>query len=358
MPKRNHISLTSLVILALLLPIATSCALRPASARGLVAAPPAPTPTPLPAIQFPLDEAPHNSLSEWWYYTGHLDAAEGGTYGFELVIFQAVRQGYPVGYAAHFAVTDYSTRSFRYFQRQASSMAIQGGGKYDVAVGDWRLQGEGGNDHLSAGESGYALDLAAAAVKPVTLQGGTGIISFGPAGSSYYYSRTRMAATGTLTVDGVRKQVTGTAWMDHQWGDFVVGGGGWDWHAYQLDDGSELMISAVRSASDQPIPQISYATYVDPSGVATSLPIGDVLATATGSWTSPTTGITYPSGWQVRVERLDLSLDVQPAIPDQELDARQSTGNVYWEGAGSIAGTKGGASVGGRGYVELTGYGS
>ena len=52
-----------------------------------------------------------------------------------------------------------------------------------------------------------------------------------------------MAAAGTLTVGGVTRSGSGTAWMDHQWGNFVVGGGGWDWHAYQLDDGTELMVS-------------------------------------------------------------------------------------------------------------------
>lgn len=352
-----HRSLAALLALALLLPTITSCVLQPAAAHGLEPAPPPPSPTPLPPIQLPRDEAPHDALSEWWYYTGHLDAADGGHYGFELVIFQAVRKGYPVGYAAHFAVTDYASRSFHYFQRQTSSLALQGGGKYDLSVGDWRLGGSNGDDYLFAEDSGYGLDLTAKAEKRPVLQRGTGIISFGPAGSSYYYSRTRMAAAGTLTIGGTTRSVTGTAWMDHQWGDFVVGGGGWDWHAYQLDDGSELMISSVRSASGGVIPQISYATYVDKAGQAASLPIGAVALAATGSWTSPKTGITYPSGWSVRVEQLGLSLAVRPVIPDQELDVRQSTGNVYWEGAVSIDGTKGSAPIAGRGYVELTGYG-
>jgi predicted secreted hydrolase len=42
-------------------------------------------------------------------------------------------------------------------------------------------------------------------------------------------------------------------------------------------------------------------------------------------------------------------------MDDQELDSRASTGVVYWEGAvtASVAGR-----VVGRGYLELTGYGS
>ena len=47
-----------------------------------------------------------------------------------------------------------------------------------------------------------------------------------------------MRVSGTLGGDGgPPMQVAGQAWMDHQWGNFVVaGGGGWDWFSLQLDD--------------------------------------------------------------------------------------------------------------------------
>ena len=58
-----------------------------------------------------------------------------------------------------------------------------------------------------------------------------------------------LAAAGTLVVDGLPVAVTGTAWFDHQWGDFIaVGGGGWDWFAVNLDDGTDLTVSLVRGA--------------------------------------------------------------------------------------------------------------
>ncbi|MEA2586691.1 MAG: hypothetical protein QOF33_4776, partial [Thermomicrobiales bacterium] len=41
---------------------------------------------------------------------------------------------------------------------------------------------------------------------------------------------------------------------------------------------------------------------------------------------------------------------------DQELDTRQTTGVTYWEGQVEATGTRAGASIRGRGYVELTGY--
>ena len=74
-----------------------------------------------------------------------------------------------------------------------------------------------------------------------------------------------MTATGTLILDGAPLPVTGTAWFDHQWGDFIsVGGGGWDWFAVNLDDGTDLTLSLVRDV-DGSYPLI-YGTVVDSDG--------------------------------------------------------------------------------------------
>ena len=34
----------------------------------------------LPPIHFPQDEGAHNDLTEWWYYTGHLEATDDQAY--------------------------------------------------------------------------------------------------------------------------------------------------------------------------------------------------------------------------------------------------------------------------------------
>ena len=55
------------------------------------------------------------------------------------------------------------------------------------------------------------------------------------------------------------RQCTGTAWFDHQWGDFIaVGGGGWDWFAVNLADGSDLMAYLIRAPDGSTA--VSYAT--------------------------------------------------------------------------------------------------
>ena len=64
----------------------------------------------------------------------------------------------------------------------------------------------------------------------------------------------------------------------------------------------------------------------------------------------------YPVDWQIRVPATGLDLRVRAAIPGQELVTQRSGGVAYWEGAVIVDGTREGRVVGGRGYLEMTGY--
>jgi predicted secreted hydrolase len=326
---------------------------------------PAPAAVPLPSIQFPQDEAPHHDLTEWWYYTGHLHGTDTTgnqhIYGFELVFFQNLRGDYPPYYAAHFAVSDTTGGAFHFDERAAteSPSAIPPPGTtsgFHLTVDDWHMSGLGGHDHLQAVmAAGYAVDLQLMGMKPAVQHGGTGIITYGLAGFSYYYSRPLMAVAGTVQDHGIAVSVTGTAWMDHQWGNFIsLAGAGWDWYSLQLDDNTEYMLYVIRDGQHRPISTVG--TYVAPNGTASAIPASAIATTATGHWTSPVTGGVYPSGWVVRVATQDLELTLTPDLLDQELVTAHSTGIAYWEGAVSISGSWGGRAVTGLGYVELTGY--
>ena len=91
-------------------------------------------------------------------------------------------------------------------------------------------------------------------------------------------------------------------------------------------------------------------------GELTVLSDGDFVITQLDEWTSPYTGVTYPSGWEVTIPSIDLVLMVTPTLLDQELDTRATTGVIYWEGEVIMTGTRSGTAIGGLGYVELTGY--
>ncbi len=337
-----------------------------ATGGSLPPVPPMPQATPLPPVRFPQDEAPHRDLTEWWYYTGHLEGQDASgqthTYGFEYVIFQTLRGQFPPIYAAHFAISDITRGAFHYDQRllEEPNAVIPDGTSTDgfhLAMGDWTMQGLNGHDQLAAAMQDYSLSLDLRASKAPVLHGENGLITLGLVGFSYYYSRTRMTLAGTISDHGVTVPVTGLAWMDHQWGNFLASsGGGWDWYSLQLADQSEMMMYFLRDPSGAIA--ATYATHVVPDGSASELSQGDFTSKALGTWTSPVTHVAYPSGWQVTVASLKLALTLTPELRDQELVTTQSTGVIYWEGAVDIQGQQNGASISGQGYVELTGYAS
>jgi predicted secreted hydrolase len=332
-------------------------------------------------VELPRDDAPHERLTEWWYYTGHLRDGDGGRYGFEYVIFRAERGGLPVSWASHLALTDETGDRFTYAQRLEIGPQVDVGRDGDAGFAlaitgfdptqpagpagtPWAMAGTNGTDRLqaTAAESEtfgdprpIGLDLLLRETKPAALHDEDGWIDFGPAGGSYYYSRTAMTATGSLELDGRTLAVEGTAWFDHQWGDFIaVGGGGWDWFAVNLEDGTDLTISLVRDA-DGSYPLI-YGTLVDGDGDVTHLPRDAFQVEVTAEWTSEATGATYPAGWRIAIPAEELVIELEPTVADQELDTRATTGVVYWEGSQRVTATHADRRLGGEGYVELTGY--
>lgn len=345
---RSHM-LAFIAVLVILMSLAT-----PAGAvqTGTGTSPVSPVP-----IAFPRDDGPHDEQIEWWYFTGHLFTESGDRYGFEMVVFKLELEAL-VAYASHVAVVDSAGGTFSYDEQlifgNSVSTPVPGGG-YDLQLGGWHMSGANGNDRLVGNVPGYAFNLQTRSTKPAALHDGDGFVQYREDEYSYYYSRTRLETTGTLEIDGQELTVHGEAWMDHQWGDFTTWEeGGWDWFALQLDDGRDLMLY-VTYASDGS-PAIVDGSIVAPDGTITQLEAEDFTVTPTTSWTSPPTGITYPSGWSIELPAESLVLSVAPVLPHQELDATRSSGQIYWEGQVTVEGLQDGEAVGGLGYIELTGY--
>ena len=297
---------------------------------------PAASERPVPAapepVTFPRDALPHDALTEWWYFTGHLS----NDYGFEFTVFQARREQAPSGYLAHFALSDFKNQRFSHSIHVAQSPPAQ---DFPIQIGSWQLGASAFEADMDDG-SRLRLEVHDEYEKAPALHNG-GYIDLGPSGGSYYYSRTRLSVAGELN----QTPVTGQAWMDHQWGNFVVAGpSGWDWYSLQLDDNTEVMLYVLHSAPDAPF--ATYGSFVAADGAVERLTSDDIVVEALDRWTSPHTGASYPSGWRMTVR--GQRLDIQPRMLDQELF---SASPIYWEGAVSVSGDRTG-----RGYVELTGY--
>lgn len=322
-------------------------------------------------FRFPADHGPHPEFrTEWWYYTGNLSTREGRRFGFQLTFFRsalapsmperssgwATRQAY----LAHFTLSDVDGGRFRSFERWsrgALGLAGSRGEPFRVWLEDWSAEGDR-TMRLRAAQEGVALDLTLEPGKPPVLQGERGLSrkSAEPRDlgmASYYYSLTRMPASGTVRLGGERFAVAGLAWMDREWSTSSLGQDqvGWDWFALQLDDGRDLMLYQLRRR-DGTADLTSSGTLVGPRGQSRHLGLSDFELEVLDHWESPRSGAVYPAGWRLRIPSADLDLKIEPLIADQELEVSFK----YWEGAVRVEGSSRGRPVEGRGYVEMTGY--
>ena len=333
---------------------------RPLAVGALLLLPLAAAPAAGP-IEFPRDHGAHAEAAvEWWYYTGHLDGPSGEAYGFQLTFF-SVRDLH----LAHFAWTDVEKKTFVYEEKVhlgLPGIAGAAAGRLDVTNEDWfvRQEGDGGAVRLFAGRRDLGdLSLTLAPAKAPVLHGDAGLSKKGAGDGEYsrYVSITRFSAVGSLTRGKQATRLSGTAWFDHEWGPGVLpaGAAGWDWFALQLSDGSDLMLYRMRLAGGRASP-FSAGTFVPASGPPRAIAWNDVVLTPRTTWTSAHSKAVYPAVWSLAVRSLDLETTITPLVADQELMTEKSTGVTYWEGACRVEGTRGGRPVGGRAYVEMTGY--
>lgn len=327
--------------------------------------------------EFPRDHGSHDAYrTEWWYYTGNLRAGDGREFGYQLTFF---RRGIPAEqvktlpskwsvtqlYLAHFALSDLTRQRFRYAEKLSRAGLGKAGAEPDrlhVWIDRWRAEApptEAGRHRLRAAEGDLAVELDLSPEKPPVAHGTGGLSRKGAeAGqASHYYSFTRMATTGRLTIGPESFDVTGASWMDHEFGSADLGRDlvGWDWFSLQFDNGTDMMLYRLRRADGSADP-VSSGTFIDREGKGHHLSIGDFTLEPLSDWTSPTSKARYPQRWRLTIPSRQLALELTPRMAAQELATTRSTQVTYWEGAIAAAGTAGGQPVQGKGYMELTGY--
>jgi predicted secreted hydrolase len=330
------------------------------------AADPYPTVLPGKALRFPRDHGAHPDFrTEWWYLTGRLEARDGRRFGFQVTFFRSrprVAEGNPSRFAArqlvlaHAAVSDASASRLLHDQRAARAAFDLAGTALETTrawIGDWSLAhvGDAYVTRIAARE--FGLELRCAATQPVLLQGEDGYSRKGALAhqASYYYSVPQLAAGGRLRLSSGSLEVTGNAWLDHEWSSEVLAQDavGWDWLGINLDDGGALMAFVMRDRGGGPL--WAAATLRDAALRRSTLPPGAVQFTPRRVWRSPRTGAQYPVALALRLG--GRRFEIEPWFDDQELDARASTGTIYWEGA--VRASEAARPCGG-GYLELTGY--
>ncbi len=330
---------------------------------------------PLPAaalaprpLQFPRDQGSHPDFAiEWWYLTGQLRAGPQ-EFGFQLTFFRSrvgSTQAMTSKFAArqlifaHAAVTDVAGKKLWHDQRIArQGFGVAQTGEQDTAVTlrDWSLQHNGAGYQAHASASNFGIELTLAETQPLLLQGIQGLSRKGPQEdqASFYYSLPQLRATGSLALPGRSLAVQGTAWLDHEWSQQLLPpqAVGWDWIGMNLQDGSALTAFQLRDPAGQALWDGGSFRHPSMGAKAHGFSQGEVIFKPVRRWTSPVTRASYPVEWVVRTPADFYT--VKAVIDNQELDSRQSTGAVYWEGLSDIFDSNG--KQVGRGYLEMTGY--
>jgi predicted secreted hydrolase len=329
--------------------------------------------TELRDFSFPDDHGPHEDFrTEWWYFTGNLETDDGEAFGVQVTIFRhALEPRLPQRsslwasrdvWFAHLAVGDFRRGWFRAnerFERGAMGLAGARPDPFAAWVGDWRVESVEESEtfpmRLVASADEIGVDLIVSPEKPIVFQGDRGLSQKGPetGNASYYYSVTRLSASGNIKVDGEVVSVSGSAWFDREWSTSALSDGqeGWDWFSIQLEDGRDLMLYRMRRADGTTDPHNS-GLMIAADGTTQRLGPDAVRYEPGRVWTSPRSGASYPVEWRLRIEPFDIELDVMPMLDASELDLAVR----YWEGAIRVSGTEGNEPIGGRGFLEMSGY--
>jgi predicted secreted hydrolase len=317
-------------------------------------------------ISFPRDHGSHPDFrTEWWYITGSAKAGNR-EFGFQVTFFRSrieATQGMRSAFAAkqlvfaHAAVTDVEGKKLWHDQRIArAGFDVAQAGEQDTSIRlrDWSLvrNGDSYTAVLPAGE--FSLELQFNPTQAVLLQGDKGLSRKGPdeAQASYYYSQPQLAATGRLRVNGAVFNVTGKAWLDHEWSREVLhpSAVGWDWIGMNLDDGSALTAFRLRDKDGAAL--WDGGSFRHPKAGTFVFSRGEAVFQPVRSWKSPVSNATYPVEWVVRTPADFYT--VRALVDNQELDSRASTGAIYWEGLCDLLDSNNQRV--GRGYLEMTGY--
>ena len=334
-----------------------------AAAAGTAYAPVTPGHPPM----FPGDLGSHPKFrTEWWYVTGWLTTEHGESLGFQVTFFRTkpdIDENNPSAFAprqlliAHCALSDPKRGKLWQDQRiRRAGLGLAGAaeGSTDVWIEGWSLKRTDKSYVARIYAEEFSFDLALSETQAALINGDAGFSRKGPEpqAASYYYSLPHMKVAGVISRNGVKNQVTGEAWFDHEWSSEYLDADatGWDWIGINLNDGAALMAFRIRGLDGKP--RWAGGTFRSADGATQILGAADVDFRAERRWLSPRTGIDYPVEWTVRAGTRAIHL--QPLLDDQENDTRLSTGAIYWEGAVRAYEQD---QLAGRGYLELTGYG-
>lgn len=212
-------------------------------------------------------------------------------------------------------------------------------------------------------------------IKKPLIVGGDGIIEIGKDQRlSYYYCLSKLTVTGLITLNAMTEYVTGFAWIDHQWGDFlnqnpppyrlVVS---YEWFSIKLNDNREIMVGDTWDMDSGEKINLSFSNGLNLFNNDETLELlENYIIIPESYWYDKKTDTTYSAKWHIIEESKPIDIIITPMYNDQMVRVAEeypiirqileliTSGACFWEGVCTVTGTINGIDVEGEAYVELT----
>jgi predicted secreted hydrolase len=282
----------------------------------------------------PRDHGAHPAFQvEWWYTAGTVANRRGREFFWFATVWSA--EGLLL---ARVNVVDLrADRIVLSKEYVARGPLASGQTRFDVAgfrLG-WQPTGTLGRWSVDAPVSGGGqLRLNLTPVQRYVLNGSDGIVQEGPGAASAYYSDPRLAARGSLVLNGRSSRISGQGWFDHQWGNFATNSASWHWNwfACQFQNGSDLMLYQFINPAGRPT-GVQSGTFVSPHGTATHPRRFTIVPLKPAIRPSGATG-TYPLRWRLEVPSAHVKITLKARARRQFIANQYIPG--FWEGAAAI----------------------
>jgi hypothetical protein len=274
---------------------------------------------------------------ESWFIVSNLDC-DGQRIGLQLQFqIQTAPTGIEVMQLNVVAVNETAgiSRNFEYlYPREQVELSAD---RMHISTSELTFSGDRTGRAVSVRAKGARIDLTTTAAAPPLLMNGQGQFFFIDLNEQYEFALPAMPTSGTVVIDTVTYQVTGTSWLDRQWGglpgffarglaDSAQAPGpdlaaapkvmNWIWTNPQLDNGVNVAAAQIRDMINNKIYLI--LTAVHPDGTHVVVPRTEPVETSE-YWTSPTTGHRYPTRCVFRAPQIDTELTVEVPYKEQEI---------------------------------------
>ncbi len=315
-------------------------------------------------LNFPKDEGFHFDESiEWLYINGHVTGKNtGNEYSFLLAYFYTPAFGFD-----GFRIFNLANENSKQFYDESmpciyesiaedSLNIIATVGYISTHTEEWITLADSSGKmipfqyHISAESQTGSIDINCNAIKRPLIIADSGFLYQGNKDYTYYYSQTIIDISGILSFNSTEDTISGTGWIDHQYGSFNPNSGEeYEWFCIQLDNGMDLNIWNIFTEDNKIPVKPNYrigSVYVNDSSSFTTYDFNIERLRYEYTWDSVRC---YSQKWNLLMDTFDIDLliSVRNSESEVELPFR------FFAGSTVIKGTVNGLEVEGKGFAEL-----